>query len=529
MLTTTNKTKQTKRNYREYTYDNYNNENTNNGIFSKNPVLGDGGDDAYNDPRFISLDMETLNRFLRIYEKDNDIQTYSQSSLNHALAGGVLFTRKNKMLPEESKDWHNQIWSGWVKQVEKMLFCHGFCIASCKPHPKYGAEPTVLSMDHIDIRYHLDVHGVPTFRVFEKLDAIDMIINSNSHNSEQFVFGRQPITNIRWWIATPPTRTGAIRSSLMTLLNDIMYEAQLMHLSSIADRARANPPMVTQRIPQQYKAGAISSSAPSLLGGGNGSRFGNGTAPDNSNSTNTAYHNDGQNLVELMRTFDSESLGSMSSKLERMMATRINNSAYEQVYLEDGRQLVQQVIATPPHDILLAFKQAISVRVALKFGQTIPALTQPPKGLNTSEIKKSGDKGASNDGSNSIYFETHQREMKQRFIFYIHEMYTFIHTPQFALDEIREAQQTKTKLNPTELRDAIKVEVSLPSVPEDNTLHALYSMGILKHESFINYISSKHSIPIEAFESKPVLTVQERNGIVEKPVTEPAKKSKTKA
>jgi hypothetical protein len=456
--------------------------------------------DEYNDPRFIALDMNTIRRFLSLYERDSDIQTFSRATMNHALAGGILFTRKNKTLEEASSDWHNQTWSGWVRELYKMDFAIGFCIASFIPDDVYGAAPTVLSMDHVEVRYHLDAHNIPYFRVWENMDAIDVITGGMGGS----VFGKRRIENVRFWSSSPPTQSGVFRSQLMTLMSDLIYETHLMQAAMIADQARSRPPIVSQRIPQAYRGSSLAGSGSIPTQSSSDSRYGDGNAPYRSRSNQ-------HNLVELMNAFDSDSLDSMTARVDKMLSSKVNNGAVEQVYLEDGRQLVQQILPEPPHAILLGFRQSRAVRVGLMFGLTLPALTQPPRGVNISEVKKSGAHGKDDDGSNSVYFENFQRELKQRLIVYIHQMYAFIHTAPFAV----EAMKRTKDLDQETLRQDVSVSVTLPGMPEESVLTRLFMGGILKYEAFVNYISSKHSIPVDAFETKPTLTLKEVNGIVE--------------
>jgi hypothetical protein len=46
-------------------------------------------------------------------------------------------------------------------------------------------------------------------------------------------------------------------------------------------------------------------------------------------------------------------------------------------------------------------------------------------------------------------------------------------------------------------------------------LTRLYYMGALKYDAYIAYISTKHAIPKECFEKKPVLDLKQLNGIQE--------------
>jgi hypothetical protein len=458
--------------------------------------------EEYSDPRFITLDVATCMQLVRLYETDIDIQTFATASMNHALAGGIMFTRKNKKLEEESADWHNQVWGRWVRDVQKMLFSVGFCIASFVRHHKYGAEPTVLSLEHIDIKYHLDLNGIPHFRAWEKLEATDMVM------IEGQMFTRREIHSFKvWWIA-PPTRDGTIKSQLTTLIADLTYEQHLLRVAFVADRQRACPPIVSQYVQQPYKATNVT--IPAAAQASQTPRLGDGSKPYQMHQ-----------LVDLMNSYTADDIDSLSGRMHSILDAKINNSSSEQVYLKDGRELVKQIMPEAPHDILLGFRQSRMVRVALCFGLTLPSLTHTPSKMSTGgDVKKGGTKGADDDGSRSVYFENYQRELKQRIITYIHQMYNYIHAAPFAIETIRSARQP---IDVHELKESVMVTVSLPGQPEENVLYKLYTDGVLKYEAFVNYVSAKHSIPLDAFETTPKLDLKLLRGIEPPPPKPPAK------
>jgi hypothetical protein len=470
-------------------------------------------DDDYHDLRFQELNTGRAIDLLRLYERDSDIQTFSRASMNHALAGGILFVRKNKQLSQQARDWHNQVWSLWVREVEKMIFCLGFCIATFFPHPVYGFEPSIVSLEHVEVKYHIDVNNRYEFRVYEKMDAVDMMEEAQSN----VVFARRRMRNVRVWSTAPPTNTGIFRSQLTTLLSDLVYETHLLQTSFIADQARARPAIVSQQLPSVYKATTTANNPTSVPGAPMGSShyLGDGNTPYDPtpiNQRKTA----GSDLVQIMNAFDSDNLASITARVDRMLNTKVNNASVEQVYLENGRQLVQQILPEPPHDILLGFRQSRAVRVGLMFGLTLPALAAAPTGKHVNEAKKSGNRGGDDDGSNSVYFENFQRELKQRLVVYIHQMYMFMHTAAFAIEALQE-NESPEPMDQSKLKESVDVDVSLPGQPDENLLHQLFQSGILKYEAYVNYMSSKHSIPMDAFEAKPKLTIQELNGSFEKP------------
>jgi hypothetical protein len=59
--------------------------------------------------------------------------------------------------------------------------------------------------------------------------------------------------------------------------------------------------------------------------------------------------------------------------------------------------------------------------------------------------------------------------------------------------------------------------ISMPGLPDDVLLTNLYTMGALKYDAFIGFMSKKHSIPIDAFEETPALSVKEAAGVDEEP------------
>jgi len=511
--------------------------------------------DEYNDPRFVSIDMSVLKSSLDLYDRDCDIQTFSNASLNNALSGGILFTRKGHLLREEARDWHNAVWSRWTRAVERMLFVAGFCVCSfvepyglspvetharhtsepdvkkeahvslktdsqiTGPTPKRGRRmPTVLSVEHLEIKYCLDVHGEPHFRVWSTGGVAAGLFGFSSAYGQGFGLGDSVVPtrvpNVRVWVVDSPDRHGRIRSKFATLLADILYENHLLHAAFIADQLRAQPPLVTQRLPQSKAPtpAALGSSATptcdSVTNENRGGFYGDGNKP----------YSNASGLVELLNVFNSDTLESMTGRVNSMLQRRINNSASEQVYIEDGRQLVSQVLPEAPHDIILGFRQSRMVRVALVFGITMPSLTKTASAEKGGvQVKAAGNAGKDEDGSNSLYSVNFQREMKQRMIAYIRQMYRFIHSFEFATEALRDAKATGklAQLTREDLEDEIGVCVSFPGQPEDAMLSQLYKAGMLTYAAYINYMSTKHSIPIENFHEKPQLSIREINNISE--------------
>lgn len=456
--------------------------------------------DLFN-PDFVSIDMSMCLRLLTLFDSDTDIHTFSRASINHALAGGIVFTRQNRALQQKDADWHNQAWSNWVRDVYKHLFAVGFCVVSSIPDEEYGARPTVLSFDRIDIRYRIDVHGQVTMKVFEKMSTLDTILHDT-----QGIWDRRALTNVRGIFLNAPSSDGVIRSQLLTLIGDLLYEQHLLQISFHADRARARPPIVTQQVQHPYKPEQNLASAPTayaLSGRSSAVRYGNGSAPAAASTADSSVGT----VVDMMNRYGFTAQD-MTQSMSKQLSARVNNSVVDQVYLASGRELVSQIMPEAPHDILLGFRTARLVRVGLAFGMTLPSLTQNPSAKNSS-VKKTGSNGKDDDGSSSVYFENFQRELKQRLLVYIHQHYMHIHVASFTAETLAR----NPKMTAKQVRADVEVKVSLPGQPSEEVLHRLYTEGMLKYDSYVNYVSSKHCIPIECFEDKPKISLKELNGI----------------
>jgi hypothetical protein len=482
--------------------------------------------DEFHDPRFVDLNMDQVRAHLRMYEQDSDVQTFARASLNYALSGGIQFERKGKTLSDQGREWLSEKWSGWVREIEKQMFCLGFALATYKSHKDYGAEPCAISMEHVDIKYCLDVNHTPTFRVYERMDANFGVF---ARTQEGLIpWGRRRILNVRYWCLSPPMRNGTIRSALTTLMADLVYERHLLQCALVADQSRARPPLVTQRVDPKYTEKVVDLMYASSVHANFNTRsatafkFGDGTGPavsepypnQSTMAVNADYRN-ASSVVDFMNAYDSDSQQGIAARIDRMLSSRINNKSLEQLYLEDGRELVSQVLAEPP-SILLDFRQNRMTRVALAFGITLPALIKSTKKANAgTEMNKASTKGKDEDGTNSMYFEVHQRELKQRLVGYIKEMYLYMHVVAFALEEIQ-----KVKKGESDSMGDLGVIVSLPGTPDDTIIKNLYYSGVLKYSAYIDMMSKKHCIPKECFETKPQLDLKQLNGIVEpKPTT----------
>jgi hypothetical protein len=89
---------------------------------------------------------------------------------------------------------------------------------------------------------------------------------------------------------------------------------------------------------------------------------------------------------------------------------------------------------------------------------------------------------------------------------------------------VRDAHASGAVITKDDIESEIDVQVSFPGQPEDDVLNQFYQCGMLTYEAYINYMSTKHSIPIENFHKTPQLDLKELNGIQE-PEPKPGKKT----
>lgn len=480
--------------------------------------------DEYNDPRFKSINMTDALSLLNTFEMDSDIQTFSRAAMDHILSGGVLIDRKGWTTSQDAREWHTKVYSQWMRDVFKHEFCLGFAICVVKPRGEYGGEPRLLNLAQVEIKVFVDYMNEPHFRVWQILEPQLVPVYSSNVS-----MGRRRIHNIKVFCSSPPSKDGRIRSQLQTLLPDLAYEHHLLFAAMVADEARAQPPIVTQRIPEPYKdvAGtALTMAGKSAMTSVTGLRLGDGSNRteryQQGRNTNMA---NAQRLAEFMNYFGADTAEQIAAKVDRMLQARVNNRRIEQVYVEDGREVVKQVLAEAPHDILLGFMQKRLVKVALAFGFTLPALTQAAKASasGNSDVRKAGGRGKEEDGSNSLYFENSMRALKTKMLGLVREMFLFINGKAFFRQKIEDFQESKkgTKQKDDDDDDdgddfdwGLGVEVSFPGHPDDKKLRELFLDSLLKPDHYVRYMSSYLGVPLEAFQ-KPKLTIQELNGIQE--------------
>ncbi len=81
--------------------------------------------------------------------------------------------------------------------IFKKRFCCGFVIASSTPDLKHYARLSILSYDHIEVKYDLNAYQTPHFRVWEVHNSHKLIFNPVHDTNDKYApFGRRRKDNI---------------------------------------------------------------------------------------------------------------------------------------------------------------------------------------------------------------------------------------------------------------------------------------------------------------------------------------------
>lgn len=351
----------------------------------------------------------------------------------------------------------------------------------------------------------------------------------------------------------PPSDDHQIRSRMMLLSEDWIVSDHLLSCTMVANVKRAAPQLVTEQVPDKSNKDDID------INPGRLQLLGNGDGP---NSRYTAEWQDQRGkLLEKQQRFKEDFLRMLNSgdadrfkqmenyfnKIHRELMVSSENNIID---LPDQRHLVNPSIPEAPQDFL-AFRTARTERVLHVYRLSLSMLSNASStGHMKAATGQSGRGGSGNNSNARMTFLNEQREFKAHLIDDIKRMYLRIHQEVFfyqAVDAYRleawnAAQQEKKQgeermldkefeefqnnlnINLHKIQEKMDLQVSLPGLPQDEEIFDWCTNGFMTYDYVVETLCARHSLPREAFNSKPVMTVKEMNGIL--PPTAPTSSKK---
>jgi hypothetical protein len=481
-------------------------------------------DDWLMDTRYIPLDMDLMSQLFRRYDKDSNIRTVCHIFYSTLFAGGVLFERKDAKLNQAAARWYDATWASWAEEVDRNQSSVGFAACSFTPHNEYVGVPTCIDLTTCMVLYRKDVFNRPHFVFFECLTGFNnpmgFLAARNSMKGVTGVFGSmyRYIPNVVVYYETEPTSAGEIRSRVEVLAPDLDLDETLVVSTKMATISRSNPPLVLESVREPHDPEAIISTVQPLsmmLGDGYGPT---GSSSSSSSSSMTRAQEEQMErqkyqyaqMLSMMGRTGAEKAEALARQHMRMIAAQ----GLREHYLGEGRKYVNHHLAESPDALLIQFRAARMERVFQIFGIPIGMVSQQ---------SSLGGKTNMNENAMMVFMNT-QKQKKQQLLNYMYDMYNRIYLVHHTLHVLANTPKGELPQRKTEIPDT-GINIIMTGLPLDEVVKELYIMGALRYEAFVKYMSSKHAIPEEDFNSSCEMSLDDLNGI--KP--EPAGPAKPKA
>lgn len=474
------------------------------------------------DPRFVRLDESEISRALAFFDNDANVKTVFQVTMNSLLSGNISFRHKgdtNNRYHGSTDDekWQSMVYSELCREIVRHLWAIGFAVVTYVPHPKYGARPVVLNIERTEAYYYLDVFNTPHFRFFERLQfpdsggssTSDFFLGLGGKIGQSMDINRREIPNIHVFCTDAPANNGALRSRIMLLAPDLLFESHLLSCCMEADRQRANPSLVSEKDPPKSDRDAYTINNAGDVGPRSAvqSSFeGDGNQPGPLSEAQIRSIQKDVMHLDHVGALMQEGMTRGSLDPNTMISRRklMHGHTVEEIQLETGRKLTHQVVPESPHEMLIKFRNARMERVL--------ALFSVPMGM-ISQQSSLGSKTSMTENSFIVYLDA-QKYLKQLLISYLYEVYHHINDSTFAMDYLVDTiEKKKGKPTVPGLKQALKCEITMPGLPPEETVERLFLLGVLKYEAYTKFLHDKHAIPGEDFNEKPELSLTEMSQI----------------
>jgi len=471
---------------------------------------------------FIPVPSNDIILYLECFDTNHDVIQASTIATKMMFSGGIQFERKDFTIEDAAQKVHSERWKAWAESMWRYLDCCKFAAAVVDPHD--DEIPLCLRLESIDILIKQTAMGTNQFKYFTR--GAPGVAPKEIPNVHTFYLNGN-ILNTK----------GQLCSRMAAIIPETELYVFKTLMTKIADYSRANPCLITEVVPDKHDSDTL----PNLPQ--TAEIHGNGYAPQsrNNNNTNNANFTDlgGGGLGSSDKSRIPYHPGGLAAigGYNNKHVTPTHENYSKALDLPEGRKLVTGPIAEAPTD-LLSIKTANKEDIFLTWGLPLSLISNSASSgsmrNNTGQKGKGGGSSNSGSGSNARWiFQAYQQDMKNFSIGMVQMMYNAIYLKKHYKQVKEKYSEQSKKIDTTNMHEYVKeifVEVSIPGQPNDEILRELLMLGAVKYEYYKKITAARYGIPLEAFNDKLELTIQEMNGIVEKDDSSAppaAKKSKT--
>jgi len=523
------------------------------------------------DAQYSKISPEVIYTFLRFFDEDPNIQGASEMVNSHLFSGGVHFDRRSKELNEMAREHQSEIWTRFGKKINRYTFALGFYAYSFgQSEDDYQWEPIVLELEQVDVYYVKDIFGRFKFRYFKRgenstIDFMNPHAMEGGEGSDRDQ--TREIHGVITVVERPPQAAPngmfRIHSLIVPLIPDLVQETHMWTCWWIAATKQSQPELITMQEIEKYNeldVRAISTT---------GNFYGDGkhVHPDTQRmmdenaqlveSSLTRQHRIKKQMMGTGLDFLSALKQNSEFGVEATRKTDQSDLSARRIDLDPGQSVAKGPEAKAP-DNLMEFRMARWERTLNTFGISLAMFSNASSlagGGRNNSIQNVG-KGSSETNSSKMFLLS-QRALKRRLIQvftsaymqmakgimiedYKENQYRLFKKKREIEKRKNDAKYYKKSIEQNENNKEysqeadeaddidshveefdwnkyddkeIQVKVDIPSLPDENVLWNMYTMGVLKYEKLKASLASIHGIQENDLESSPKVTLDVLHGI----------------
>lgn len=371
--------------------------------------------------------------------------------MSSLLSGGIHVSLGGKVIRDEFKDDHSDMLTAFFKDAIRQIWILGFAIVGRVKDPtgRFGAIPAVVDAAAVDIHYYKPPMGIPKVRVYEKdtmagLDSMFAPMRGAMRTPDTSMKNIRILSNGRW-----PSRDGRIRSVVSMICDEVELATSLTGIIREEALWLRSPSFVTEKKKQELAATDVL------------------RRMDQVSKEVTAL-----DAKRHMSSIELEALGAngMSSGGMQSVAVAVDDHDSVPVIISADDTKLHQVRTQAHIGDMVSVRDSSRDRIFQILG--IP--------MSMFGGRSGGSSRSSADAENQRFVFTSLQQQFKPFII----------------------RGTKTIFRWLGSGKSIKIEVFVPSVPPPSVIRDLYDIGLFKHTAFAEYLSNRHSIPMESLHTK---------------------------
>jgi hypothetical protein len=482
--------------------------------------------DLWNNNRFWRISQQQIIQALWGLDNEIDIRNATNICLKILFSGGVHFERKEHKLEQLKAKLFSERTKVFALQVWRYLFALDFAAVIIDPdvikQPDMPMPFLCLPLENLEIQLYKDAFGRMAFRYFR-------VVSSEEQAQSNDIDGnmRQEIKNVHTFVRNPAfvDSFGNLNSTVTALLPEFELYNYKKYSTIIADWARANPSLITECIPEKKD-----SDVPPLLPQ-TAEYLGNGVNAHPNNTTRGLINAAESEMYKSRIPYGSEPMPEGKRILPK--ATTLDENYSTKIDIETGRKLAQAAAPETPVDLLSV---AIAKRETIyqAFGIALSLLSNAAStGAMRNNTGQTGKGGSGVNSNARMIFQAHLQEMKNFTIGMLQQLYNEYYLRSH-YEQVKAEHKSRKEKNPDlaeltqeQIMELVKIEISIPGQPADDILTELLTIGALKYNFYKQCQSERYGIPLDQFNDKLEMTIEQLNGISEPTEAPAAKKSKS--